>query len=50
MLKAWAFSIPKRDKKGEKKSKIVEFKGCLWRIVKTQRSCYDKGNLLYQYV
>ena len=50
MLKAWAFLIPKKGRKRGEKSKIVEFNGCLWRIAKTQRSCYDKENLLYQYV
>lgn len=41
------FNTKKGGEKGEKKSKIVEFNGCLWRIVKMQISCYDKENLLY---
>lgn len=50
MLKAWAFLIPKKGgEKGEKKSKIVEFNGFLWRIVKTQKAYYHKEKRLYQY-
>lgn len=50
MLKAWTFLIPKkRGEKGEKKSKIVEFNGCLWLITKNQISYYHKEKRLYQY-